>query len=118
MFSLTYPHHKRVKMWTFIPLLATETAWMNRPFKTATHTLDKVLEEIKDTKRLRGQLLLNHFSGQDTIRNFSYSVDSTGVTIDFHSYHEIEAIYNTLKRSKLDSSIRKLYLNELGYFIN
>jgi hypothetical protein len=105
-------------MWTFIPLLATEAAWLNRIFKTSAHTLDRVLEEIKDTKCLRGQLILTHFSGQDVVKKYSYSTDNMGVTFNFQSYHEIEAIYNTLKQSKLDSNIRKLHLTELGYFIN
>jgi hypothetical protein len=105
-------------MWTFIPLLATKDAWQNRTFKVATHTFQSVLDEIKTRKDLRGQIILNTKSDQDIFRNYVYSVYENNTYIDFNTYAELERILCSLKITKLDTNIRKLYLYNLGYFVN
>jgi hypothetical protein len=105
-------------MWTFIPLLPTEEAWRNRTFKATTHAFEIVLDELKARKDLRGQLILNLISKQDILKNYVYSIYESHIYIDFNSYTELETIFNSLKKANLTSNIHKLYLYNLGYFVN
>ena len=73
---------------------------------------------LKTRKDLRGQIILNTNSDQDIFRNYVYSVYDNNTYIDFNTYTELESIFNSLQKAKMDSNIRKLYLYDLGYFVN